>query len=68
MPIEGWRLLVKSTTWGDYVKLHNLPFKCLNLKNYDLKVKKINSNVSFYELQKSAIDWNLFDFKESIDR
>lgn len=64
MPIEGWRSLLTSTTWGDCaVTLHNLPFRF----NKEIVVRnntKIISYSSIYELQKSAAFWDLPDFKK----
>ena len=70
MPIEGWRSLLESTTWGDCViTLHNLPFPYAETT----VIKKPVTNVvytylSLYELQKSAASWQLPDFKDSLNR
>lgn len=70
MPIEGWRSLLESTTWGDCeITLHNLPFSY----NETIIVKKpvveiIYCQASVYELQKSAVSWSLPDFKAIINR
>jgi len=58
MPNEGWRDLVEKN-WGNYVILHNFP----NFNIYENKsVKTINSKISIYEIQKSAIKWNPSEF------
>lgn len=66
MPIEGWRSLIESTTWGGCaVTLHNLPFGCIETVVVAIKPTSVisHSRSSLYELQKSAASWNLPDFK-----
>lgn len=70
MPIEGWRSLLESTTWGGCaITLHNLPFGYI--ENVVIKpalnvtVTISHHRSSLYELQKSAASWDLPDFKAS---
>jgi len=70
MPIEGWRSLLESTTWGGCaVTLHNLPFGYTENVVAAIKpastVTVSHSRSSLYELQKSAASWDLPDFKAS---
>jgi hypothetical protein len=66
MPKEGWRELL-SKEWAGCVKLHNLPFGCNSQKisviGYSEKsIKKQKIIRSFYDLSKTAVDWNYSDF------
>jgi len=68
MPIEGWRSLLESTTWGGCaITLHNLPFGYTDIVVAKIKPASIatvsHSRSSMYELQKSAASWDLPDFK-----
>lgn len=59
------------TNWEGYVSLHNLPFRfnlpteVIQLSSPEVVVATVpQAEVrSFYEMQKSAINWSWMDFK-----
>lgn len=57
--MESWRSLIQAN-WGDYVVLHNLPFGFVDQEKDVDKIEIIKK--SYYELQKSAINWDIYDF------
>lgn len=62
---NNWKTIV-SKDWADCV-LHNLPFnfvdqEVISLAISNVKIKPVTVIRSFYDLSKSAKDWNYSDF------